>query len=1282
MIKSTPALTIFLLLLPLLKFGTGEVRLLSETPTSVQFELVTDTIILTADRTNINLPGADRIALPGEPDLPGKIVFVGVPQKGTVQLQVAFSETEGKTDVEIPPAPALDEKPVTPGTMFQKDEFWPPAPAELSSVETIRGIRVARVRLNPVRYNPVRKKALIYRRLNCVLSFSVPAEETPQPDPLNPVLNRLLINGKTAVSWKSSGPAKDSFNFFHRFGVWCQIKTETTGIYKITPADLKSAGFEPATIDPRTFRLYTIGRYPLNGPYPDTMIETPISVSGQEDGKFDPQDYILFYARAPSSWDDSLNEWQTNYYTRYRVFWLTWGSDAGKRMSELIATNVTNPQNRAPTRLRLEEDKLCPARSGLLWVWERYSNVGAVTATFYRELNLPHRDTLKKLRLCFYARSERNSETYRALISLNNTILDTVLIAATNQNCPPNTFVFETIPPGAAALGDKKDTLSVTLLGSSDVYLDYIEADYIQNLKLEKNQPAFEFYTPQPGDFSILGAKDDLLIFDVTNPLEPRRVHPILSGNEARFRSNSYGVFFATTSARFRNPVSIRKRNPGTLRTPPEKADYYLVCPDEFLPVARIFARFRDGNLPGITGARVKEVSLSEIYDDYAFGMEEPGAIKTFFAAKQPAYGLLLGDATYDYKDNLNLGKRPGVPTYEIGFDLDYEVYNPYVKALDAWFADFDGGGSSPDMILGRVTCRTPQELRQFIEKVKSYETQELGLWAKRFLLLADDEYLGEPSKKEGTIHIEGCERIEPLAGTSLDIVKVYLTEYPLEGIKSKPKAEAELLRQLNRGALFWCFFGHGAGFQLCHERAFNIEDVPLVHNGNRNPLAFFGSCGVGRFDDTKYEAIAEELVRTAEGCIATIGASKATYSGSNENFAHKLFSRLLLQPEEPVGPAFYEAWFQSNLYILFGDPATKVRLPQPGGMIVSTPDTFYPGAPVRWQISAPMNRGYYELRATEAARERYYFSDAANITYTLPGQEIFRGIGSFPSDTFYGSLIVPNASYPDTVVVGNGRYVRKRETCRISALIWRGSEAKTLLSPPYLLSTEAVSTSDTLPPELTLRADNVLLKQKDTTRIQKRFNLHGTVTDPSGVFLMPDPAYGLKLYLTEPSKQVMLDDYFSYNDNSTTTGKFNYPVNLEQNFDSLIVVVSDNHLNRRIATYYLKTDLRDQLRIDTCLVYPNPLKDRAVFTFILSRPARVTIKIFTISGRLLRIIEPRECGFGYNQIEWDGCDQDGLYLPNGIYLYKIDAQAGETITGNQLQTRSTSYRDKIIVHR
>lgn len=1232
------------------------------------------------DGKSIKLAGAEALARPGEPDLPGLEVLVGVAQTGSVQLISTAEGTEEFSDVNVVPAPGFE--PVPPAEVYNRDEFWPKQPAELKGVEVIRGLRVARIRLNPVQFNPVQKMLRVHKQIRVRLEFSQPAKPTPKSDPLDPVIAQMLVNGAEAINWKLQEPAADSINFFRRFGVWCKVRVETTGVYQIKPSELNDAGFDPNAIDPRTFRLYTIGRYNLNGPYPDTMVEVPIYVSGEDDGKFDSKDYILFYAQSPSSWNDSLTRWQENYYTKYRVFWLTWGSGQGKRMETSSGANGSAFVNRARNRVRIEEDLQCPARGGLLWVWERYASVGGQQA-FYRPFSLPNRDTLKMLTVRFYGKSEKASESYRAVLSLNGVILDTVRIEAKSREVRPQTFVFESLPQ-AVNKPATVDTLVIVPLGAADIYLDYIEVDYIERLELSSARPSIEFFFFGPADFAVKGGDNNTIILDITDPFAPRHiVDANLSGQELRFRYSGSGLarFYCCKTAGFRRVIALEARNPGNLRNPLEDADYYIVCPDEFLPAARLLARYREGNLAGISNPRVSAVAVNFIYDDYTFGMEEPGAIKAFFAAKAPAYGLLLGDATYDYKDNLRLNPPPGVPAYEIGFDLDYEVYNPIVRALDAWFADFEGGGSSPDMILARVTCRSPFEVRQFLDKVRRYETQELGLWAKRLLLLGDDEYLGSPDKEEGLFHIrDGCEMVASLGQGLFDVAKVYLTEYPLEAENSKPKANAELLRQLNAGALLWCFFGHGAGFQLCHERAFHLDDVPRVNNGARAPVAFFGSCGVGRFEDTRYEAIAEELVRISQGCIATMGASKATYSSGNENFARTFYSSLLSHPDLPIGQAFYRAWFQSTLYILFGDPGTKLRLPQPDSPIVVLPDTFYPGGRVNYQANSPLTQGYFALRATEAERERFYQS-FESITYILPGQEIFRISGEFNRTPINGQFIVPRLDYPDTVVVRNGWFARKRNSCRISGIFWQGETVYTALSSPCYLSPEIAAAGDSESPDVALFADIVQLKRNDTTSVPSRFSLRGEITDPAGILLISDPNYGLSFYIGDQTRRVELQDYFSYEANSFIQGTFSYPVQLdrEKEQEMLVLVATDNYLNRFSGVYYLRNDRQGDLRIEDCLVYPNPVADRAWFTFRLTGSALVTVKVFTIAGRLVRILGPQACVFGYNQIEWDGKDRDGNPLANGVYLYKIDAGAIES-SGGAVQSRSASYRDRFII--
>lgn len=77
---------------------------------------------------------------------------------------------------------------------------------------------------------------------------------------------------------------------------------------------------------------------------------------------------------------------------------------------------------------------------------------------------------------------------------------------------------------------------------------------------------------------------------------------------------------------------------------------------------------------------------------------------------------------------------------------------------------------------------------------------------------------------------------------------------------------------------------------------------------------------------------------------------------------------------------------------------------------------------------------------------------------------------------------------------------------------------------------------------------------------------------------------------------------------------------------------------------------------------YPNPFKDRTTFTFNLQgekRPDTGKIKIYTAAGRLIKEISLDNLTIGYNQVDWDGRDNDGDAIANGIYFYKM------ILTGN-----------------
>ena len=86
---------------------------------------------------------------------------------------------------------------------------------------------------------------------------------------------------------------------------------------------------------------------------------------------------------------------------------------------------------------------------------------------------------------------------------------------------------------------------------------------------------------------------------------------------------------------------------------------------------------------------------------------------------------------------------------------------------------------------------------------------------------------------------------------------------------------------------------------------------------------------------------------------------------------------------------------------------------------------------------------------------------------------------------------------------------------------------------------------------------------------------------------------------------------------------------------------------------------------ITQLLNYPNPFSTSTRFVFTLTGdlvPDEVFIQIMTISGRVVREISESEIGpiqIGRNITEfaWDGRDQFGDLLANGVYLYRVKAQ-------------------------
>ncbi|MDE3258674.1 MAG: C25 family cysteine peptidase [Gemmatimonadota bacterium] len=145
---------------------------------------------------------------------------------------------------------------------------------------------------------------------------------------------------------------------------------------------------------------------------------------------------------------------------------------------------------------------------------------------------------------------------------------------------------------------------------------------------------------------------------------------------------------------------------------------------------------------------------------------------------------------------------------------------------------------------------------------------------------------------------------------------------------------------------------------------------------------------------------------------------------------------------------------------------------------------------------------------------------------------------------------------------------------------------------------------------------------------------------------------------LDDELSDVLTSDRVSDRKEDRTSLGFTWSPRLDDGRYTLSVSGTDR-LGNGPAEKSMAFQVSSELEIERVLNVPNPAAEATEFTYILSRPAEVVIRIFTISGRLIRILEGAPGRAGYNQVRWDGRDADGHLLANGVYLYTVTADDG-----------------------
>jgi len=131
-------------------------------------------------------------------------------------------------------------------------------------------------------------------------------------------------------------------------------------------------------------------------------------------------------------------------------------------------------------------------------------------------------------------------------------------------------------------------------------------------------------------------------------------------------------------------------------------------------------------------------------------------------------------------------------------------------------------------------------------------------------------------------------------------------------------------------------------------------------------------------------------------------------------------------------------------------------------------------------------------------------------------------------------------------------------------------------------------------------------------------------------------------------------------------------PTFLQDGVYTLTASAKDRTDNRFSPEAYKTTfEVVNEHLISNVLNYPNPFTTSTQFIFTLTGsevPERLSIQIMTVSGKVVREIGSEELGqlfIGRNRTEytWNGTDEFGNRLANGVYLYRVNAyQQGKVL--------------------
>lgn len=1126
------------------------------------------------------------------------------------------------------------------------------------------------------------------------------------------------ITGFTVqTTWQpaSAGKEKDyAANSVLNSGEWYKISVQKDGIYRIDKAFLISCGIDVENLNPQHLNLYgnASGRLSEsnNGTYFDDLAKNEIFVSGEADGTFDDEDYILFYGAGPNRWDYASGsgfERNQHIYSTVNCYFIRIDAavlPARIQPAALSSDPVTHFVSSYDYIDIHENESYSLVKGGQRWYGELYDGELTQSYTF----SVPDIVTSSPVNIQYGVASNATTggNSFRFLLDGNQ--LHAQNLSTVSADFARNTGNFTFMPTSASL----PFTVTLSRVNASvKGYVDFLELTARRSLRTMGTQFKFRDVTSagvgNTSQFTVEGVTSQHALWDVTDPRHPAVVNGSLVGSTFTFTVDTDTIreYIAFVNSSYLAPAFVEAVVNQDLHALGE-VDYLIVTHPDFTAQAQRLA-----NLHEAQGTTTHVVTTKQIYNEFSSGVQDATAIRRFVKMfydrangdpnLEPKHLLLFGDATYDPKNRAG-NNNYMVPTFEF---LNSENHIA-AMVTDDYFGMLDdneaiNASDGMDIGVGRLLITTQEHAVEQVNKIEHYmhngsllfgggandccsgdDNTTYGDWRLNYSLITDDEQDGYFVNYDAEQLVEETQALYP----EMNYDKIYSDAYvqtSTAGGQRYPEVFDAITDRVQRGSLVMNYIGHGGEVGAAEERIITIPQIQSWSNIDKLTLFVTATCEFTKFDDPSRVSAGEWVsLNPTGGAIALLTTTRSVYIGVNSAVLQRLYENIFARDADDAPLTFGEILRRTKnatgpsdnkrCFSLIGDPALKLALPM-WRVVTDSINHLDPALTVDTvrALSKLNVKGHLEdfngnvLTGFNGVLSPTIF-DKARTNSTLQNDPAHSPLIDFETQSnllYKGKASVVNGYFTfECIVPKDINY--EYGAGKISYYAHGGGTDASGYDTMFVVGgIDTTAVADTEGPDLDIYLNddkfvNGGITSQQPLLIVDIFDENGINTVGNGV------GHDLIAILDgNTADPIVLNNYYSGKLDSYQAGQIQYTLTgLTVGKHTLEVKIWDVNNNSSVAAIEFTVVADEEVKLDHVLNYPNPFTTNTKFYFEHNQSCSsldTQIQIYTVSGRLVKTINKTvpTAGFRTEGIEWDGKDDFGDQLAKGVYVYRLSVE-------------------------